>query len=266
MIRWELYKLLRQRRTFLGLGATALVPVFFVAAIGITRRGPDAGEVPFAAQLLDNGLVVPLITLGFATFVLLPLVVAFVAGDSIAGEASAGTLKTILGRSVGRTELFFSKTAAVAAYCLVAPAILVGVGLVAGYLAGGFEPLAGPGGALIGVGRGIALVWSGAGLVALPLWGLAAFAIFLSAATQNSLGSGVGAVVLVLLLQLASNLGLTGPLDSYLLTNQFDAWLNLTRDPINWEPIIRSAWVSFLWAAAFLAAAWAVFVRRDVLS
>jgi hypothetical protein len=50
MIRWELYKLLRQRRTFLGLGATALVPVLFVAAIEITRRGPDAGEVPFAAQ------------------------------------------------------------------------------------------------------------------------------------------------------------------------------------------------------------------------
>jgi ABC-2 type transport system permease protein len=266
MIRWELYKLLRQRRTFLGLGATALVPVLFVAAIEITRRGPDAGEVPFAAQLLDNGLVVPLITLGFATFVLLPLVVAFVAGDSIAGEVSAGTLKTILGRSVGRTELFFSKVAAITVYCLAAPTILVGVGLVAGYLTGGFEPLAGPGGALIGVGRGIALVLSGAGLVTLPLLGLAAFAVFLSAATQNSLGAGVGAMVLVLLLRLASSLGLAGPLDPYLLTNQFEAWLNLTRDPISWDPIIHSAWVSLLWTAIFLAAAWAIFARRDVLS
>jgi ABC-2 type transport system permease protein len=266
MIRWELYKLLRQRRTFLGLGATALVPILFVAAIQITRQGPDGGEVPFAAQLLDNGLVVPLITLGFATFVLLPLVVAFVAGDSIAGETSAGTLKTILGRSVGRTELFFSKAAAILVYCLVAPAILVGVGLVAGYVTNGFGPLAGLGGTTVSVGRGIALVWSGAGLVALPLLGLAAFAIFLSVTTQNSLGAGVGAVVLVLLLRLASSLGLAGFLDPYLLTNQFEAWLNLTRDPINWEPIIRSAWVSLLWAAAFLAAAWAVFVRRDVLS
>jgi ABC-2 type transport system permease protein len=266
MIRWELYKLLRQRRTFLGLGATALVPILFVAAIQITRQGPDGGEVPFAAQLLDNGLVVPLITLGFATFVLLPLVVAFVAGDSVAGETSAGTLKTILGRSVGRTELFFSKAAAILVYCLVAPAILVGVGLVAGYVTNGFGPLAGLGGTTVSVGRGIALVWSGAGLVALPLLGLAAFAIFLSVTTQNSLGAGVGAVVLVLLLRLASSLGLAGFLDPYLLTNQFEAWLNLTRDPINWEPIIRSAWVSLLWAAAFLAAAWAVFVRRDVLS
>jgi ABC-2 type transport system permease protein len=96
--------------------------------------------------------------------------------------------------------------------------------------------------------------------------GLAAFAIFLSAATQNSLGSGVGAVVLVLLLRLASSLGLAGPLDPYLLTNQFEAWLNLTRDPISWDSMIHSAWVSLLWTAIFLAAAWAIFARRDVLT
>src|SRR5829696_4956486 len=201
MIRWELYKLLRQRRTLFGLGATALVPVLFVAALEITRQGPPEGEAPFAAQLLANGLVVPLVTLAFATFVLLPLVIAFVAGDAIAGEVSGGTLKTILSRSLGRTELFFCKAAAVALYCIAAPAILAAVGLAAGYLAGGFEPLAGPGGAPISVGRGIALVWGGAGLVSVPLMALAAFAILLSVTTQNSLGAGVGAVILVLLLR-----------------------------------------------------------------
>jgi ABC-2 type transport system permease protein len=266
MIRWELYKLVRQRRTLFGLGAMALVPILFVAALEITQDGPPEGEAPFATQLLDNGLAVPLVTLAFATFVLLPLVVAFVAGDAVAGEVAGRTLKTVLSRSVGRTELFFSKAAAVGVYCLAAPAVLAGVGLLAGYLAGGFAPLAGLGGEPISVGRGIALVWGGAGLVSVPLMALAAFAIFLSATTHNSLGSGVGAVVLVLLLRLASGLGLAGPLDPYLLTNQFEAWLNLTRDPIAWEPIARSLWVSLLWGGLFLAGAWAVFARRDVLS
>jgi len=266
VIRWELYKLVRQRRTLFGLGATALVPVLFVAALEITGQGPPEGEAPFATQLLENGLVVPLVTLAFATFVLLPLVVAFVAGDAVAGEVSAGTLKTVLSRSVGRTELFLSKAAAVGIYCLAASAVLAGVGLAAGYLAGGFAPLAGPGGTPISVGRGIALVWAGAGLVSVPLMALAAFAIFLSVTTHNSVGSGVGAVVLVLLLRLASGLGLAGPLDPYLLTNQFEAWLNLARDPIAWEPIARSIWVSLLWGTCFLTAAWAVFTRRDVLS
>jgi hypothetical protein len=67
-------------------------------------------------------------------------------------------------------------------------------------------------------------------------------------------------------LRLASGLGLAGPLDPYLLTNQFEAWLNLARDPIAWEPIARCLWVSLLWGTSFLAAAWAIFTRRDVLS
>ena len=129
-----------------------------------------------------------------------------------------------------------------------------------------FEPLAGLGGATLSVGEGVALTWASAGLVALPLLGLAAFAIFLSSATHNSVASVVGGVVLILLLQLVSTLGLGGLLDPYLLTNQFPAWLNLMRDPIDWSPIIRAAWVSLLWATASFLAAWAVFVRRDVLS
>ncbi|MGH3146190.1 MAG: hypothetical protein ACRDTR_10365, partial [Rubrobacter sp.] len=76
----------------------------------------------------------------------------------------------------------------------------------------------------------------------------------------------VGAVILVLLLRLASGLGLAGPLDPYLITNQFEAWLNLARDPIAWEPIVRSLVVSLIWGATSLATAWLIFTRRDVLS
>jgi fermentation-respiration switch protein FrsA (DUF1100 family) len=135
-----------------------------------------------------------------------------------------------------------------------------------GWLAIGFRPLAGLGGAPIPVGQVLALIALGAGLVALPLLALAAFAILLSVATQNSVASVVGGVVLILLLQLVSSLGLGGFLDPYLLTEQFPAWLNLMREPIDWAPIFGSVWVSAVWAAVSLLAAWAIFVRRDVLS
>jgi ABC-2 type transport system permease protein len=266
MVRWELFKLIRQRRTFLGLGAAAVVPILFLVAVRITQEGPPPGEAPFAAQLLSNGLVIPLITLAFGSVVLLPLLTVLVAGDAIAGEVSAGTLKTVLGRSVGRSGLFWAKAAAVEVYALCVVVVFVGVGMLAGWLAVGFEPLAGLGGTPISVGEGIALTWASAGLVALPLLALAAFAIFLSSVTHNSVASVVGGVVLILLLQLVSTLGLGGLLDPYLLTNQFPAWLNLMRDPIDWAPIIRAAWVSLLWATVSFLAAWAVFVRRDVLS
>jgi ABC-2 type transport system permease protein len=266
VIRWELFKLIRQRRTFLGLGAAAIVPILFLAAVRITQEGPPPGEAPFATQLLSNGLVIPLITLSFGSVVLLPLLTVLVAGDAIAGEVSAGTLKTVLGRSVGRSGLFWSKTVAVELYTLTIVAVFVGVGMLAGWLAVGFEPLSGLGGTPLSVGKGIVLTWASAGLVALPLLALAAFAVFLSSVTHNSVASVVGGVVLILLLQLVSTLGLGGILDPYLLTNQFPAWLNLMREPIDWAPIVRAAWVSLAWAAVSLLAAWAVFVRRDILS
>jgi ABC-2 type transport system permease protein len=266
VIRWELFKLIRQRRTFLGLGAAAIVPILFLAAVRITQEGPPPGEAPFATQLLSNGLVIPLITLSFGSVVLLPLLTVLVAGDAIAGEVSAGTLKTVLGRSVGRSGLFWSKTVAVELYTLTIVAVFVGVGMLAGWLAMGFGPLSGLGGTPLSVGEGIVLTWASAGLVALPLLALAAFAVFLSSVTHNSVASVVGGVVLILLLQLVSTLGLGGILDPYLLTNQFPAWLNLMREPIDWAPIVRAAWVSLAWAAVSLLAAWAVFVRRDILS
>ena len=71
-----------------------------------------SGEAPFAAQLLSNGLVIPFITLGFGSVVLLPLLTVLVTmAFAVAGEISAGALKTILGRSVGRSGLFWAKAA-----------------------------------------------------------------------------------------------------------------------------------------------------------
>jgi hypothetical protein len=117
--------------------------------------------------------------------VLLPLLTVLVAGDAIAGEVSGGTLKTILGRSVGRSGLFWSKAVAVGLYTLTVVGTFVGVGLVAGWLAIGFRPLAGLGGAPIPVGQVLALIVLGAGLVALPLLALAAFALLLVAPAQR---------------------------------------------------------------------------------
>lgn len=265
MLFWELFKLSRQRRTYLGLGAAALVPIIFVAAIEITHRGPEAGDAPFAAQLFSNGLVIPLITLAFGSFVMLPAIVVLVAGDTVAGEASAGTLKTILSRSIGRTRFFLVKVAAVALYTLAVLVVFAGVGLLAGWLVVGLKPLAGPDGTPIPVGEGIALIWACAGVLALPLLALAAVVVFLSAATHNSTASVVGGIVFVLLLRLVSGLGLTGFLDPYLITNQFDAWLNLLRQPVDWPPVVRAIWVSVLWMVGFFLGAWGIFVRRDIL-
>jgi hypothetical protein len=45
---------------------------------------------------------------------------------------------------------------------------------------------------------------------------------------------------------------------------QFNAWQGLLRKPVDWQPIIRAAWVCALYSIPALLAAGLLFVRRDV--
>ena len=61
--RWEVAKLLAQKRTFLGLGAAAAVPVIFVVVLVLKSGGPN--DVPLGRYIRDTGLAVPFVVLFF---------------------------------------------------------------------------------------------------------------------------------------------------------------------------------------------------------
>ena len=67
-----------------------------------------------------------------------------------------------------------------------------------------------------------------------------------------------------LLMQLVGIISGLAALKPYLLSTQFDAWQGLLREPADWAPIGRAAWVCALYGLPALAAGLAVFVRRDV--
>src|SRR6476659_5960545 len=131
--RWELAKLLAQKRTYLGLGAAAVVPVIFVVVLLLQSGGPN--DVPLGRYIRDTGLAVPFVVLFFMSIWGLPLVTALVAGDIVASESHNGTLKTILTRSRHRGEVFAGKTLATATYTLLALFAMGITGLVAGSIA-----------------------------------------------------------------------------------------------------------------------------------
>ena len=68
-----------------------------------SRRGPVRGRRSSNA-VLTNGALFPAAALGIVLPLFLPVAVAVIAGDSIAGEASGGTLRYLLVRPVGRTR------------------------------------------------------------------------------------------------------------------------------------------------------------------
>jgi ABC-2 type transport system permease protein len=260
---WELRKLRAQKRTYLGFAGAVLVPVIFVVALLIdSSGGPD--EVPFGSYVRETGLAIPLVALAFGSIWLIPLITALVAGDIVATEDQNGTLKTILTRSVERWQVFAGKLLASFTYATVVLVLFVGTALLLGGIAFGFEPVTLLSGTRVSAGRGIAMIGAAALSYLTPVLAFASIALLLSTTTRNSAAAVVGTLMLSLLLQVFGALSALNFLDPYLLSNQFDGWQGLLRDPIDWSPVVRAAWVSALYAVPCLFAALAAFVRRDV--
>ena len=261
--RWELRKLVAQKRTFIGLGAAVAVPLIFVIALLADPAGGPEG-VPFGGAVRESGLAVPLVCMFFGSLWLIPLITALVAGDIVATEDHHGTLKTILTRSVERRQVFAGKALAAVTYAAVALTAYVGVSLLAGGVLWGFDPVTSLSGTRVDTGRGLALIALGTLVYFLPILALTGIALLLSTVTRNSAAAVVGTLMTSIVLQLLGVIAALDFLHPYLLTEQFDAWQGLLREPIDWAPVLRAAWVSAVWGLPALAVAFTAFVRRDV--
>jgi ABC-2 type transport system permease protein len=260
--RWEVAKLLAQKRTYLGLGVALLVPIVFVVVLVLQTGGPN--DVPLGRYIRQTGLAVPFVVLFFMSIWGLPLITALVAGDIVASESHNGTLKTILTRSRERGEVFAGKALATATYTLAAVFVMGLTGLIAGSIAWGFHPLTSLSGTQVSASRGLGLLLLSLCVYTMPLAGIAAFGVMLSTVTRNSAASVVGALMWALLMQLLGVLPGTEAIRPYLLGTQFEAWHGFLRVPADWTPVIRALWVCALYVAAPLVAAYLVFLRRDV--
>ena len=260
--RWEIAKLLAQKRTYLGLGSAILVPIIFVVVLVLQSGGPN--DVPLGRYIRDTGLAVPFVVLFFMSIWGFPLITALVAGDIVAAESHNGTLKTILTRSRERGEVFTGKVLASVTYTLAVVFAMGFVGLIAGGIAWGFHPLTSLSGTKVSTGHGFLLLLASLAIYALPLAGIAAFAVMLSTITQNSAASVVGALMWALFMQLLGVLPGTESFRAYLLGTQFEAWHGFLRIPADWAPVIRALWVCALYILVPLFTAYVVFLRRDV--
>ena len=260
--RWELRKLVSQKRTYIGIGASALLPVLFVTVMAFQKGGPY--DAPLGHNLRHTGIALALVVLTFASRFGAQLVTALVAGDIVASEDNGGTLKMILTRSLRRSQILAGKTLATFTYVIALLVALLAAGLISGTIAWGFNPVVDLTGTTLSSGRALGLAFGALGVFAIPLAAIAAFGIFLSVVTRNSAAAIVGTLVYELFQEAIVGLVHVRLLHHYMLSAQFDAWHGLFQTPVFWTPVIRSAWVCALWAAVPLAVAFAVFRRRDV--
>ena len=264
--RWELAKLRYQKRTYLGLGAAAIVPIIFVVAVGAGGGPRHGGDFAFGNYLDRSGLAFPLVILLFGAIWMFPLITALVAGDIIASEDNNDTLKTILTRSLERWQIFFGKVLAAATYAIAAIFINGTIAVIAGTIESGFNSLQSLSGTIVSAPKALELVYVSLLVYLIPIATVMCIGLMLSAVTRNSAAAVVGTLMISLLFQLIGILPGLGGTHPYLLSTQFNAWQGFLRTPTDWAPILRAAWVCSIYGVAALATAFLVFLRRDVAS
>jgi ABC-2 type transport system permease protein len=260
--RWELRKLVSQKRTYIGIGAAVALPILFVVVMALQTGGPY--DAPLGHNLRKTGIALALVLLTFVSRFGAQLATALVAGDIVASEDSGGTLKMIFTRSLRRGQILAGKTLASFTYVLALLVALLVAALVSGVIAWGFHPVTNFSGARVSAGHALGLTLAALGVFAVPLIAVAAFGILLSVVTRNSAAAIVGTLVYALAMEAIVGLVHLTWVQHYMLSSQFDGWHGFFQSPLDWTPVIRALWVSALFAAVPLAIAFAVFHRRDV--
>jgi len=95
---------------------------------------------------------------------------------------------------------------------------------------------------------------------------VAGLAFLLSVATDAPLGAVGGAVLLQILSSILDQITALGSVRVVLPTHYSDAWLGLLSNPVQTDDMVKGAISALLYATLFFAAAWARFLRKDIVS
>jgi ABC-2 type transport system permease protein len=268
----EMRRQLARRRNKLTLGFMVLLPLVVLIAFEFgnsnsSNNGNDRGQFAALATIATSGgLNFALFTLLVSASFLLIVVVALFCGDTVASEASWGSLRYLLAIPVPRARLLGSKLLVALTLSGIALVLLTGTALAAGTLRYGWHPLQS------NVSDSIAPLpafWRLLGIVAylaVNLLIVAGLAFLLSVSTDAPLGAVGGAVLLQILSSILDQITALGSIRDYLPTHYADSWLGLLSTPIQTTDMVKGAIVALVYAAVFFALAFWRFHRKDVVS
>ena len=264
----ELAVLFRRKRTIAMLLALAAVPVLVAIAVRISTAdgGGPGGGPSFVTGIAGNGLFVGVASLVLAIPLFLPLTVGVVSGDTIAGEASQGTLRYLLVAPAGRVRLLVVKYLGAAAFCLAAPLAVVIAGTVIGAILFPIGPVTLLSGDQIPVAEGIGRLVLVGLYTGLAMLGLAAIGLFVSTLTDVPVGAMAATVVLAVTSQVLGQLPQLESIHPFLFTDSWLGLIGLLRQPPDWSVFGTNALLQGGWIVVFGALAYGRFTTRDVLA
>jgi ABC-2 type transport system permease protein len=262
----ELSVLFRRRRTWALLAALAAIPVLIAVAVKLSS-GPPRGRGPaFLDQVSQNGLFVAVVATIVAIPLFLPLTVGVVAGDTVAGEASTGTLRYLLMSPVARGRLLIVKYVGAVVFCLAATFTVAVVGTIMGALLFPIGPVTLLSGTTIDPPEALVRIALVCLYVTLSLLGLCAVGLFMSTLTDVPVGAMAATVVASVVSQVMGQLPQLEWLHPWLLTQYWLGFADLLRDPIVWDSFAANTLLQAGYVVVFGALAYGRFSTKDVLA
>lgn len=260
----ELAVLFARRRTKAMLAALALVPILVAVAVRIEDPGNDGP--PFLGSITNNGLFVALTAMTVSIPLFLPLTVGVVAGDTIAGEASLGTLRYLLVAPAGRLRLLLVKMAGVVAFCLVAGLTIALTGALIGAALFPIGPVTLLSGDTVGFAGYAARMGLLITYVAVSMLGLGAIGLFISTLTNVPVGAMAATVVLAGAAQVLGQLPQLDVIHPFLFSAHWFGFADLLRSPLELGSLGENALLQLGYVAVFGCLAYGRFTTKDVLS
>lgn len=264
-LRSELSMTFRRRRNVVLLVILGLVPVLISIAVKLTSA-PVGRDGSIFGGITDNGLFAALAGLLVISPLFLPLVIAVVAGDSVAGEASSGTLRYLLSVPVGRSRLLVVKFVAAFVWGVACVALVAVTGLLAGLVlfpAGRVTLLSGT---TVSYPEGLGRLVLVAGYVALTVAAIVAMGLFASTMTEVPIAAMAATLTLTIVSEVADAVPQLSSVHGWLPSHYWLRWIDLLRDPMRTAGVTTGLLVTLGYVAVFTSLAWARFGGKDVTS
>ncbi len=267
LFRLEFRKTIHQKRTYVGWAGIAAIPILIVVALALSKHKPQGGSGPdaFFSLAAHNGMFVAVAAIAALSGFFLPLLASMAGSSPLAGEAEQGTLKTWLFRPVTRGGVLMSKWVTAVVYMAIALGLVAAAAYIAGAIAFGLHAPVLLSGTTTTIAHGLWLTFLAYLFVLAGVICVLSLATLISTVTSSSLTATIGALVVVIVLNIMGAFSFFDFLKPYLFTSHLDAWQNLFTSPIDWSPIVKGLIAFAITAGALTLGAWYLFRRKDVL-
>ena len=290
LLQIELLKIFRKPRTYISFGAISVMVIIIQIALKFDGRSyvefivgglKDSLDIPYSHIL--NGYFVCFVILNLL-LIHIPLLIALVAGDTIAGEANMGTLRLIASKPVSRTGLLLAKFTAAIIYTALVLVWLAFMALLFSVLIFGTNDILIARNDALEIIRSNDVMWrygAAFAFATLALTTVAALAFLLSVFADNSIGPIVSTISIVIVFTILSEMQIPlydRTIKPFLFTSHMLAWKGFFYSKVdaagtaipgtieNIRAITKSSAILLLYIVGFVSTAIFVFNKKDILS